>query len=337
VSEALRAILQASGWNRAMRIRIVSWCAFALVLAFEWSSAFAQTARMLIGYPPGGAVDVLGRLFAETMSEAVGRPVVVENRPGAVGQIAAEALKAAAPDGNTLMVAPDATVIIRPQTLSKPPFDPLADFAPVAHAGNWAFALGTHAGLPVRTLADYLSWVRADSARANFASSGAGGSTHFFGVLLGQTLGVPLAQVSYKGAGPAILDVVAGHVPATVQPLGTLLAQAKAGKIAVLGMSAKARSPGAPDVPTFSELGYPALTADGWFGIFSPAGTPAETVAKLNGAFVQAMRSSAVRDKMRNLDLEVREMSAPEFAAVVKADYARWGPIIRASGFSGDN
>ena len=319
------------------RVRIV--CAFALVLA--WCGVFAQTSRvpgrMLVGYPPGGAVDVLGRLFAETMSEAVGRPVVVENRPGAVGQIAAEALKAAAPDGNTLMIAPDATVVIRPQTLSKPPFDPLADFAPVAHAGNWAFALAIHAGLPAKTLADYASWVKADSARANFASSGAGGSTHFFGVLLGQTLGVPLRQVSYKGAGPAILDVVAGHVPATIQPLGTLLAQARAGKIAVLAMSGKERSPGAAEVPTFAELGYSSLTVEGWFGIFAPAGTPAARVAKLNGAFVQAMRASAVREKMRNLDLEVREMSPAEFAGVVRADYGRWGPIIRASGFSGDN
>lgn len=294
-------------------------------------------AKMLVGYPPGGAVDVLGRLFAEPMAEALGRTVIVENRPGAVGQIAAEALKAAAPDGNTLMVAPDATVIIRPQTLSKPPFDPLADFAPVAHAGNWAFALGVHAGLPVKTLADYVSWAKANPDKASFASSGAGGSTHFFGVLLGQALGVPLAQVSYKGAGPAIFDVVAGHIPATIQPLGTLLAQARAGKLAVLAMSGSERSPGAPEVPTFAELGYASLVVEGWFGIFAPAGTPPETLAKLNGAFVQAMRAPAVRERMRNLDLEVREMSALEFASIVKTDYGRWGPTIRASGFRGDN
>src|SRR5260221_2306723 len=326
-----------------MRIRIVLCCALvlALVIALDSSAAFAQTsrapARMLVGYPPGGAVAALGRLLAEGMSEAFRRMGVMENRPGAFGQTAAEALKAAAPDGNTLMIAPDATVVIRPQTLSKPPFDPLADFAPVAHAGVWAFALGIHAGLPAKTLADYVSWVKADSARASFASSGAGGSTHFFGVLLGQTLGVPFRQVSYKGAGPAIFDVVAGHVPATIQPLGTLLAQARAGRIAVLAMSGRERSPGAAEVPTFAELGYSSLTAEGWFGIFAPAGTPDGSVAKLNAAFVQAMRASAVRDKMRNLDLEVREMGAAEFAGVVRADYVRWGPIIRASGFSGDN
>src|SRR4249920_2431515 len=192
-----------------MRIRAI-W----LVVIASLVSALAQAqprapARMLVGYPPGGAVDVLGRLFAEPMGEALGRPVVVENRPGAVGQIAAELLKSAPPDGGTLMVAPDATVIFRPQTLAKPPFDPLTDFAPVAHTGKWTFALGVHGGLPVKTLAEYLSWVKANAGRAVFASSGAGGSTHFFGVLLGQIAGVPLEQVSYKGAGPAILAVVA--------------------------------------------------------------------------------------------------------------------------------
>jgi len=155
-------------------------------------------------------------------------------------------------------------------------------------------------------------------------------------VLLGQIAGVPLEQVSYKGAGPAILDVVAGHIPATIQPLGTLLPQAKAGKIAVLGMSGRERSQTAPEVPTFAELGFPALTTEAWFGIFAPAATPAETVTKLNGAFVRAMRTEGVRDRMHNLDLEVRDLSATEFAALVRSDYARWGPVIRASGFKGD-
>jgi tripartite-type tricarboxylate transporter receptor subunit TctC len=310
-----------------------------MVCAGLTSTAAAQTrapAHMLVGFPPGGAVDVLGRIFAEPMGEALGRTVIVENRPGAVGQIAAEALKAAAPDGGTLMLAPDATIIFRPQTLSKPPYDPLTDFAPVAHTGKWAFALGVQSELRVKTLAEYVSWVKADATRGVFASSGAGGSTHFFGVLLGQSTGIPLQQVPYKGAGPAILDVVAGHVPATVQPLGTLLAQAKAGKIVILGMSGRERSAGAPEVPTFAELGLPALTADAWFGIFAPAATPADTVKKLNGAFVQATRSPGVKERMRNLDLEVHEMSPAEFAAVVRADYERWGPVIRASGFKAE-
>ena len=316
--------------------RIRRFLALALVASLACAPAAAQTARMLVGYPPGGAVDVLGRIFAEPMGEALGRPVIVENRPGAVGQIAAEALKAATPDGATLMLAPDATVIFRPQTLAKPPYDPLVDFAPVAHTGRWHFALAVQAEMRVKTLAEYLAWVRADPGRAVFASSGAGGSTHFFGVLLGQLSGIPLQQVPYKGAGPAILDVVAGHVPATIQPLGTLLAQARAGKLVILGMSARERSPGAPEVPTFAEGGFPALTTEGWFGIFAPAATPTDTVKKLNAAFMEAMRTTAVKDRMRGLDLEVRELSAAEFAALVRSDYDRWGPVIRASGFKGD-
>ena len=320
-------------------MRFLSRCRVALAAVLVCGAASGQTrqpAHMLVGYPPGGAVDVLGRIFAEPMGEALGRSVIVENRPGAVGQIAAEALKGAAPDGGTLMLAPDATVIFRPQTLSRPPYDPLTDFAPVAHTGQWAFALGVQSELRVKTLAEYVSWVKADATRAVFASSGAGGSTHFFGVLLGQGTGIALQQVPYKGAGPAILDVVAGHVHATVQPLGTLLAQAKAGKIAILGMSGRERSAGAPEVPTFAELGLPALTADAWFGIFAPAATPADTVKKLNIAFTQAMRTPVVKDRMHNLDLEVHEMSPAEFTAVVRADYERWGPVIRASGFRGD-
>lgn len=313
--------------------------AFALGLAC--SAAFAQIARspakMLVGFPPGGAVDVLGRIFAESLSESIARPVIVENRPGAVGQIAAEALKAAVPDGSTLMLAPDASIVIRPQTLKRPPFDPLADFAAVAHTGNWALALAINAGLPAKDLREFVAWARANPAGSAFGSSGAGGSTHLYGLMLSQALGVDLRHIPYKGAGPAIADLVAGHVASSVQPLGTFLQQARAGKVRVLGISAGRRSPSAPEVPTFAELGYPSLEAEGWFGIFAPAATSAETISRLNSVFVGAMRTPAVMQRMRNLDLEVREMTAGEFASRVKADYARWGAVIRASGFSGDN
>lgn len=310
---------------------------FALGLACSTALAQRAPAKMLVGFPPGGAVDVLGRLFAESLSDAIARPAIVENRPGAVGQIAAETLKAAPPDGNTLMLAPDASIVIRPQTLKHAPFDPLADFAAVAHTGNWALALAITAGLPVKDLREFVAWAKANPAGSAFASSGAGGSTHFYGLMLAQALGVELRHVPYKGAGPAIADLVGGHIASSVQPLGTFLQQAKAGKVRLLGISSSRRSTSAPEIPTFAELGYPSLEVEGWFGIFAPAGTPSETVARLNSVFVQAMRTPAVMDRMRNFDLEVREMTAQEFASRVKADYARWGPIIRASGFSGES
>lgn len=303
--------------------------------------ASAQTVRapvrMLAGFPPGGNVDILARMFAGQLADAAGRPVIVDNRPGAVGQIAAEALKASAPDGNTLMLTTHASVVIRPLTMKRPPFDPLADFVPVAPTGSFATALGVHAGIPVNNLRELAAWARANPGSAGFGSAGAGGSTHFFGLMLAQALGVELRHVPYKGSGPAVTDVVAGHIPATVQPLGTMLTQSRAGKLRILAVSSRKRSPTAPAVPTFTELGYPSLEMEGWFGIFAPAGTPQEIITRLNATFVQAMRVPAFRDKMRGLDLEVQEMKAAEYASVVKADYERWRAIIKASGFSAES
>lgn len=323
-----------------MRLTSLVYTAIFAVTAALPATTLAQgahaPARMLVGFPPGGAVDVLGRLFAQQLSDAEGRPVIVENRPGAVGQIAAQALKAAAPDGNTLMVAPDASLVIRPQTLQHPPFDPLADFAPVAHTGNWDMAFAVNSTIPAKDLREFAGWAKADPVRSVFGSAGAGGSTHFYGLMLAQAMGIELRQVPYKGAGPAITDLVAGHIASAVLPLGTLLQQARAGKIRVLAVSGKQRSPTAPDVPTAIEQGYPSLAAEGWFGIFAPAATPQDTVARLNAVFVKAMRTPAVKERMGNLDLEIREMTPAQFGALVKSDYERWGPIIKASGFSGD-
>lgn len=319
--------------------RLLYTAAFALTAAVP-AAAVAQGAhapgRMLVGFPPGGAVDILGRLFAGELSQSEGRPVIVENRPGAVGQIAAQALKAAPPDGNTLMLAPDASLVIRPQTLKNPPFDPLADFAPVAHTGNWDLAFAVNADVPAKNLREFAAWAKANPVRSVFGSAGAGGSTHFYGLMLAQAMGVELRHVPYKGAGPAITDLVAGHIPSAVQPLGTLLQQARAGKIRILAVSGNRRTQAAPEIPTAVEQGYPSLGVEGWFGIFAPAATPRDTVARLNSVFVRAMRTPAVKERMHNLDLEIRELTPAQFAALVKADYERWGPVIKASGFSGD-
>ena len=324
-----------------MRVASLLWCTAAFTAAAAMPVAtLAQgthaPGRMLVGFPPGGAVDVLGRLFAQQLSDADGRPVIVENRPGAVGQIAAQALKAAAPDGNTLMLVPDASLVIRPQTLQHPPFDPLADFPPVAHTGKWDLAFAVNADVPAKDLREFAAWAKANPVRSVFGSAGAGGSTHFYGLMLAQAMGVELRHIPYKGAGPAITDLVAGHIASAVQPLGTLLQQARAGKIRIVAVSGKQRSPTAPEVPTAVEQGYPSLGVEGWFGIFAPAATPRDTVARLNSIFVQAMRTPAVKERMHNLDLEIREMTPAEFGALVKSDYERWGPIIKASGFSGD-
>ena len=311
---------------------------FAAVMMLGSAGVQAQAPmRILSGYPPGGAVDTLARIFGERLAEALGRPVVVETRAGAAGLIASAALKNSAPDGATLMIAPDSSITLYPHTVKKPAFDTLNDFVPVAHVGSYPIGFGVGAGVPVADLREYVIWAKSSPKNATYGSGAYGSTLHFMGLMLGQATGVPLVHVAYRGVGPAITDVVGGQLPAVMQPLGTLLAQAKAGKIRILAHSGGRRTPAAPDVPTFKELGYPSLEIAGWFGMFAVAGTPAEIIARYNDIVVQATRTAGVRDKMRALDLDIREMSPAEIAAMLKFEYDRWGPIVRASGFSAES
>jgi tripartite-type tricarboxylate transporter receptor subunit TctC len=319
------------------RAAIASFAA-ALVLALSAASAPAQTqARVLSGFPPGGAVDTLARVFAEKLAEALGRPFVVETRTGAAGQIAATALKAAAPDGNTLMVAPDSMMSLYPHTVKKPVYDTLADFVPVAHVGSYPIGFAISASVPANDLREYVNWAKAGARNATYGSAGAGTTLHFLGLMVAQATGVPLVHVPYRGVGPAVTDVVAGQIPAVILPLGTVLQQARAGKVRIVAHSGSGRSPAAPDLPTFKELGYPTLEVSGWFGMFAAAGTRPEVVTRYNEIIVQATRTATVRERMRALDLEIREMAPAELAAMLKFEYDRWGPIVKASGFSADS
>jgi tripartite-type tricarboxylate transporter receptor subunit TctC len=299
-------------------------------------AAFAQQpVRIISGYPPGGAVDALARIFAERFGEALGRTVVVETRAGASGQIAAQAVKAAAPDGNTLLVAPDSFAVLYPHTTSRPVYNPLADFVPVAHLGGYPLAFAVGAAVPAKDLKEYVAWAKSDPRNASYGTPGAGSNAHFMGVLIGQTLAIPMVHVAYKGVGPAVNDAVGGQVPAIIMPLGTLLPQAAGGKLRILAHSGSKRSDQAPSFATFRELGYP-VEVNGWFGLFAPARTPAAVTARLNDIVIQSIRTEAVRGRLQKLDLETREMSQAELVAHLKAEHDRWGPVVRASGFSAD-
>ncbi|HEX9463601.1 MAG TPA: tripartite tricarboxylate transporter substrate-binding protein [Alphaproteobacteria bacterium] len=315
--------------------RVAALLVLGLVTSAPAQAQSRQPVRVLAGFPPGGNVDILARIFAERLSEASGgRPVIVINKPGAGGQIAAELLKEAPPDGDTLMLAPDAVVIVRPLTMSKPPYDPVADFAPVAQTGTQDYAIALTRKIPPKTLKEFAAWAKANPDGANFGSAGEGGTTHFLGLLIGEAIGTPLRQVPFGGSGPAVNALVAGEISAAVQPLGTVVAQAQAETIRIVAVSGPTRNATFPDAPSLVELGYPALQATSWFGIFAPAKTPRDAVARLNQVFVAAMRTERVRDQMRNLLLDIKEMTPDQLAEVVKAETARWRPIIKASGFT---
>ena len=325
------------GMKHAMKTVFLGGAGLLMLAA---ASTFAQPAkptRMLIGFPPGGNIDILARVFGERIAETLGRPVIVEPRPGATGQIAAELLKASPGDGYTLLLTPDSSLVVRPLVTKKPPYDPVTDFMPVAHTGLSSQALAVGADVPARDLREFSAWIKSNPNRGSVALPGIGGSMHFFTVMIGQELGVKLTIIPYKGSGPSVSDVAAGHVPATVNPLGTMLAQAKAGKLRLIGVSGAGRAAAAPDAPTFTEQGYASLNIDSWFAIFAPVGTPAELVGRLNSSVIQAERTPAIRERMRSLDLEIQELSPAQLGALVKRDYERWIPVIKASGFTAED
>ena len=312
--------------------------AVALVSTFVLG-AHAQTGpniRIISGYAPGGNVDILARTFARFLSDNLGRTVIVENKPGGGGQVAAEMLKAAAPDGNTLMMAPDAAAVVRPAAMKKPTFDPTRDFVAVVETGAQDYGFAVPASLPVKDLKEFQAWVKANPKDANYASAGVGGITHMASVLIGRALDAPLNHVPYNGSAPAVNALVAGHVNATFQPTGTLAAQAQAGRIRILAVSGTKRSELFPNVPTFTEAGHPTVSIVTWFGLFAPAGTPAAIVNQYNAVVISAMKQPAIQTQMRNMGLEVRELSSAQFGSEVKKDMDRWTAVVKASGISLD-
>jgi tripartite-type tricarboxylate transporter receptor subunit TctC len=216
--------------------------------------------------------------------------------------------------------------------MSKAPYDPLVDFAPVAQVGaqDYAMAIGMH--IPPKSLKEFAAWAKANPDGAHFGSSGEGGMTHFIGLLISQAIGVPLRQVPYAGSGPAVTALATDQITSTIQPLGTMVTQAQSGAIRLVALTGTQRNPAFPDVPTLSELGY-SVVATSWFGIFAPPRTPPETVTRYNQMVIAAMRTDKVKDQMRNLALDINELTPAQFAALLKSDVARWTPVIKASGF----
>jgi tripartite-type tricarboxylate transporter receptor subunit TctC len=306
-----------------------------LLLASVTTMAGAQTTvRVVVPYPPGGSLDAMGRLIASKLADSMGRTFVVENRTGAAGAIGSASVKGAATDGSVLLFAPDSNISVYPETVAKPAYVPLNDFVAIAHSGDYRISLAVHSSVPTNDLRSFIAWTKTQPGAVGYGTAGAGTNLHFYGVLFTQVSGANMNHVPYRGTGPAVVDLVAGHVPATVLPMGALLPHAKAGKIKILGQTGDDRSASLSEVPSFKELGFPQLAFSGWYGVFAPAGTPDAIVNRYNEAIIQAIRTPEVSERMRGFELEPREMSAAEFQAFVKADTERWAPIIKASGFT---
>jgi tripartite-type tricarboxylate transporter receptor subunit TctC len=300
------------------------------------AAAQEGTIRIVLGFPAGASSDLLTRLLADQMRAALGRAVIVENRTGAGGQIANEAVKSAAPDGHTLLMTPVATMSIYPHSYAKLRYDPFADFEPVAHLANFQLALGVSAKLQAATLADYVSLVKKDPNAGYYASAAAGSIPHFFGVMFARAAAITMTHVPYKGTAQVLQALAAGEIAAATTLAADIGAFARAGKARILATTGASRSPAFPDVPTFREAGYD-IEGTGWYGLFAPAATPAAIVARLSTAAIDAMRAATVRSRLESLGVEPTGLGPRELAAIMKRDYDRWGLVIKASGFKADN
>jgi tripartite-type tricarboxylate transporter receptor subunit TctC len=293
--------------------------------------------RILVGFGPGGTSDLIARLIADRMKASLGVPVVVENRPGVNGILAAEAVKNAAPDGRTLMIAPIAVTVFAPLTNSKLRYDPVKDFAPVSLAAYYPLALAVGPASPVKSVHEYIAWVRANPGKATFGTPTVGGPPHFFGLMLARAAGIDLAPVPYKGGGPMVNDLIGGQVPAGITVLSEMLKYHEAGRLRVLGTSGSARSPAAPDVPTFKELGFADIEGNGWQAFHTTAGTPRPVVDRLSKAIAAAIKSPEVNERLLALGLEPAGSTPEELASRMAEDTARWAPVVKASGFRADD
>jgi tripartite-type tricarboxylate transporter receptor subunit TctC len=310
----------------------------AAVAATAPSLAHAQArpVRILVPLPAGSTSDVVARLLADSIRDGLGRPVVIENRPGATGRIAVDAFRAAAPDGGTLLFAPIAVPVINPLVFKELRYDPARDFAPVAQVSIYEFALAVAASHPARNVAEFVAWAKADPARAMFGTPGAGSLPHFVGVMLGRAAGTDLVHVAYKGVATVEAELVGGQIAAGISATSDFIPLHRTGRLRILATSGERRSTLLQEVPTFREQGFASVVASGWHGVYAPTGTPPAVIEQLSGAIVAALRAPETRAKLVAFGLEPTGTTPRALAEIMAADAARWAPVIKASGFTAE-
>mgnify|MGYP006282248221 CR=1 FL=1 len=320
---------------------MIRWLSL-LVMAVAALTAQAQDVRkVVVGFPPGGTLDVLGRAVAQAVAEEAGNGTwVVDNQPGAGSLLAAQNVARAQPDGRTLLLAPVVVPAFMPHLYKKLAFDPLADLVPVAELGSFNFALVVGANVPVKSLADWVAYCKANPGKTSFGSFGAGTPSHFVGVMFNRAAGTDALHVPYKGGAPAMQALLSGEIQAAYLLTGGMTTeQAKAGKVRVLAVTGAARSRSLPDVPTFGEAGAGLKDMEAaslWYGWFAPKGTPAAEVERLNRVLVQAVKSPKVQDVLAREEIVPQPAGAAAFAQKVQRDHRNWGEVIRSTGFTLD-
>lgn len=291
----------------------------------------AKPVRIVVPFAAGGTSDNLGRIAAQKLSETLKQPFVVENRGGAGGSIGSEMVAKAAADGYTLVVSGVASHVVV-TALSKVPYDPVKDFTHIALFGGPPSVFAVHPSVPARDLKEFAAIAKASPGKYAYGSPGNGSHGHLVGEVFKQLAGIAMTHIPYKGGGPAVGDLIAGHVPAISTTLSSAATQIRAGKARGLAISSAARLPDHPDIPTFREMGYPELVATIWFGLSGPAGLPQDIVQRLNVEVRRILQVPDVRERLRPEGIEPGDMDPQQYTAFIAAELKRWVPVLRATG-----
>ena len=311
-------------------MRMAAVAAFALFTSAALAQAYPnKPVRMIVGFPPGGGTDVVARVIGAKLSEWWGQAVAVENRPGATGTIGADAVAKSAPDGYTLIMGHVNSHAIAPNLFSKLPYDAIKDFAAVAYVGYVPNVLAVHPSVPARTVKELVALAKAKPGQLNYASSGNGSTQHLAGEMFKQLTGTEIVHVPYKGSGDAIKDLLAGVVAMNFDTMPPVLPHIQAGKLRGLAISTPRRLSQLADVPTFEEEGIKGFDVTNWYGVMAPAGTPRDIINKLNGDINKAMRVPEVHARLEAVGTQMREQSAAEFDAFMKAEVAKYAKLIK--------
>jgi tripartite-type tricarboxylate transporter receptor subunit TctC len=307
--------------------------AFALASAAVFPQEYpAKPVRIIVPFSPGGVTDNSARVIADPLGTRLGQQVIIENRPGASGNIGTQLVAQSAPDGYTLVLGFDGTMVINPHVFARLPFDTLRDFAPVTKLGDAALILVSHPSLPPKNLAGFISFAKkSKSATFPYGTSGTGGTPHLAGELLKQRTGVALEHIPYKGGGQAIIDVLGGQIPLVFTAIATAQQYVKAGRLVGLGVPGARRSAALPDVPTFIESGQAGFDVTSWVSILAPAKTPRPVIEKLHRDIAAVLQTPIVRERYGALGIEPVGSTPEQFTDQIRADLARWEKVVKAA------
>lgn len=292
----------------------------------------SRSIRLVVPFPPAGATDILARAVANDLQRTWGQSVVVENRPGAGGNLGTDIVAKATPDGYTLVMGTVGTHGINVSLYARMPYDAVRDFAPISLVASVPNLLVVHPSVPVRTVRELIDLARARSGELNYASSGNGTSIHLAAELFKSMAGVQMTHVPFNGSGPAISAMVAGQTQVMFDNMPSALPQVRAGRLRAVAVTSNHRSPAMPDLPTIAETGLPGYDASSWFGVLAPAGTPRDIVAKLNAAIVHGLQGAETRERLSGQGAEPVGDSPEHFAEFIRAEIAKWAQVVKAAG-----